>query len=288
MSTLPPTLAAHPDLDLWVRIDAADTITVFTGKVELGQGIAGALARVAADELDVDLGRVRVETADTDHGLDERVTAGSLSMTDSGSALRQAAAEVRAHLLELAAAVLAAPVERARGGRRHDRRAGGRVRQLLGARRRPAASPPRRAARSRPSPPASHRAVGSPQRNRSDLRGLVTGATRFVGDLRHDAHRCTAASCARRARRRACSQPRGRRRRARCRASSRSCATAASSASSPSARSRPMRAAELLARRARWSEEETLPSQATLASWLREQPAEAYLIVDGTPRRAGR
>ena len=111
VSTLPSALAAHPELDSWVRIDAGGTITVFTGKVELGQGIVAALARVAAEELDVALERVRVETADTDHGLDERFTAGSRSMTDSGSALRQAAAEARALLLELAAAELGVALE---------------------------------------------------------------------------------------------------------------------------------------------------------------------------------
>jgi CO/xanthine dehydrogenase Mo-binding subunit len=64
LSVLPHALADHPQLDTWVRIDAHETITVFTGKVELGQGLLGALARIAADELDVALARVRVETAD--------------------------------------------------------------------------------------------------------------------------------------------------------------------------------------------------------------------------------
>ena len=108
VSALPAALAANPDLDTWVRIDEADTVTVFTGKAELGQGLVSALARVAADELDVAFERVRVRTADTDHPLDERITAGSLSMMSSGTALRQAAAEVRALLLERAAQRLGA------------------------------------------------------------------------------------------------------------------------------------------------------------------------------------
>jgi len=112
LSPLPQALAAHPELDRWVRVDADSTITVFTGKVELGQGLLGALARIAADELDVALARVRVRTADTLHGLDERFTAGSLSMMDSGTALRQASCEVRALLLELAAERLGVAIER--------------------------------------------------------------------------------------------------------------------------------------------------------------------------------
>ena len=79
---LPGSLARFPQLDLWVRIDPQDTVTLFTGKVELGQGLRSALARIGADELDVAIDRVRVETADTAHGLDEGTTAGSLSIEE--------------------------------------------------------------------------------------------------------------------------------------------------------------------------------------------------------------
>src|SRR5690242_21771564 len=103
MTELPPSLQKHPSLDVWVRIDLADTVTVFTGKSEHGQGLRSTIARIGAEELDVALERVRVETADTAHGLDEGLTAGSTSTQESGSALRQAAAEARAHLPPLAA-----------------------------------------------------------------------------------------------------------------------------------------------------------------------------------------
>ena len=48
MSDLPPSLGRHPDLDMWVRVDPADTITLFTGKVELGQGLKAATWRSSA------------------------------------------------------------------------------------------------------------------------------------------------------------------------------------------------------------------------------------------------
>src|SRR5262249_25782752 len=108
MTTLPPSLAKHPDLDTWVRLDDTGTVTVFSGKSEHGQGLRSMLARIGAEELDVALERMRVETADTAHGLDEGLTAGSTSTQESGAALRQAAAEARARLLELAAAELGA------------------------------------------------------------------------------------------------------------------------------------------------------------------------------------
>ena len=76
---------------------------MFTGKAELGQGIKTALTQVAAEELDVPPGQVRLITADTERTPNEGVTAGSHSMQDSGTAILNAAANVRALLAEAAA-----------------------------------------------------------------------------------------------------------------------------------------------------------------------------------------
>ena len=65
---IPPSLQRNPDLDTWLAIQSDGTVTVFTGKAELGQGIKTALARIAAEELDVAPARVRVRTADTASG----------------------------------------------------------------------------------------------------------------------------------------------------------------------------------------------------------------------------
>jgi CO/xanthine dehydrogenase Mo-binding subunit len=90
-------------LDAWIRIDAQGEITVFTGKAELGQGIKTALIQVAANELDVPSGQVRLITADTERTPNEGVTAGSHSMQDSGTAILYAAANARMLLAEAAA-----------------------------------------------------------------------------------------------------------------------------------------------------------------------------------------
>ncbi len=90
-------------LDAWIRIGADGKVTVFTGKVELGQGIVTALAQIAAEELDVPLAQVTMVPADTGRTPNEGQTAGSQSVENSGTALRMAGAEVRAILLELAA-----------------------------------------------------------------------------------------------------------------------------------------------------------------------------------------
>jgi len=109
---LPGSLNANRMLDAWLRINANGTVTVFTGKIELGQGIATALAQIAADELDVDYSRIEPVTGDTSRTPDEGVTAGSLSIEQSGTAVRFACAEARALLVGAAAARLGvAPAE---------------------------------------------------------------------------------------------------------------------------------------------------------------------------------
>ncbi|MES3090822.1 molybdopterin-dependent oxidoreductase [Sphingomonas aerolata] len=101
---LPGTLAKFPDLDAWIRIGPDGRVTVFTGKVELGTGVKTAMAQLAADELDVAIGRVDLITADTALTPNEGVTAGSQTLEQSGTAIANAAACVRLLLAETAAA----------------------------------------------------------------------------------------------------------------------------------------------------------------------------------------
>src|SRR5882757_10462008 len=99
---LPVSLAANPVLSSWVRFSAEGHVTVSPGKVEVGQGIVKALAQIAADELDVDIGRVQMVRASTVGSPNEGVTSGSLSVQQSGRAIRQVCAEVRHIFLKLA------------------------------------------------------------------------------------------------------------------------------------------------------------------------------------------
>jgi len=66
-----------------------------SGKVEIGQGIVTALAQIAADELDIDIERVRMIRASTATSPNEGATSGSLSVQQSGRAIRAACAEIR-------------------------------------------------------------------------------------------------------------------------------------------------------------------------------------------------
>jgi nicotinate dehydrogenase subunit B len=92
---LPVNLAANPVLSSWVRFSSEGNVTISPGKVEIGQGIVTALAQIAADELDIDIGRVRMMRASTAASPNEGVTSGSLSVQQSGRAVRQACAEIR-------------------------------------------------------------------------------------------------------------------------------------------------------------------------------------------------
>src|SRR3954462_3819382 len=102
-SRLPGSLNGNRLLNAWLRIDPDGSVTLFTGKIELGQGIGTALAQIAADELDVDLKRIRLVHGDTALTPDEGQTAGSLSVQNSGTAVRFACAEAREILLGAAA-----------------------------------------------------------------------------------------------------------------------------------------------------------------------------------------
>jgi nicotinate dehydrogenase subunit B len=115
---LPGSLKGSPFLDSWIRIDGNGAITVLTGKAELGQGIKTALLQIAAEELDVPLSSLSLITADTARTANEGYTAGSQSMQESGTAIRHAAAQVRAMLMGEAAKRLEMPAEalRVEGG----------------------------------------------------------------------------------------------------------------------------------------------------------------------------
>ena len=61
---VPPMLSANPRLDRWVKFNDDRTATVFTGRVELGQGIITAMTQIAAEELDLSFEQVRIVDAD--------------------------------------------------------------------------------------------------------------------------------------------------------------------------------------------------------------------------------
>ncbi len=98
-------------VDSWLKIDGAGNVTLLCGKVELGTGIRTAFAQIVAEELDVPLARVEVIDGDTARTPDQGTTSASNSIAIGGPPVRQAAAEARQMLLELASKHFGAPPE---------------------------------------------------------------------------------------------------------------------------------------------------------------------------------
>src|SRR5260221_11551080 len=102
---------AVPEVDSFLAIDAGGVVTLYSGKVDLGTGVATALPQIVADELDVPLNRIKLVQGDTALTPDQGTTWGSLSIQVGGIQLRNAAATARAALLEEAAKRLNAKTE---------------------------------------------------------------------------------------------------------------------------------------------------------------------------------
>ena len=181
---LPGSLKTQPFLDGWIRIGSDGVITVFTGKAELGQGIKTALIQIAAEELMAAPGRIALVTADTDRTANEGYTSGSHSMQDSGTAIRHASAQVRAILVDLAAARLGVAAETLHVGDGRisiDDARGLTYAELVAGDPLHVQAAPQSALR----PAAEHRIVGRSM-PRVDIPAKVAGGAAYVQDLRFD------------------------------------------------------------------------------------------------------
>ncbi len=108
---LPGSLARYPQVNAWLEVLEDGRVRVFTGKIELGQGISTAVAQMAAEELNTDLSLVEVHLVETGVTPDEGYTAGSGSIVNSAMAVRYAAAHARTLLLARAAEKLEVDTE---------------------------------------------------------------------------------------------------------------------------------------------------------------------------------
>lgn len=178
----PGSLATAPYLDSWIRIDADGSITAFTGKAELGQGFKTAFQQLAAEELDVAFASVKVVTADTKLTANEGYTSGSHSTQDSGTAIQNAAAQVRELLIAEAARRFVLPAENLRtengaviapDGRRFG------YGDLVAA----DMLHVQAQAQSKLKDPATYRVIGQPL-PRVDIPAKVTGGAAYVQDMR--------------------------------------------------------------------------------------------------------
>jgi isoquinoline 1-oxidoreductase len=172
------------DFNAYLRIAEDGKVTGFAGKAELGQGTQTALAQIAAEELDVALDRVDMIMGDTELCPWDMGTFGSRSIKYFGPALRQAAAEARAVLIELASEHLKLPAAQlaTKDGFVHEK-ANPKNRISYGAlaqgkmiERHLEPKPPVK-------PPAEYAIVGKPA-DRKDAVLKATGKAQYAGDIR--------------------------------------------------------------------------------------------------------
>ena len=92
----------------WIRITPDDTVTLMVARSEMGQGVMTSMPMLLAEELEVDLARIRVEAAPADAAyinpmIGSQTTGGSTSVRSAWKPLREAGAAAREMLVTAAA-----------------------------------------------------------------------------------------------------------------------------------------------------------------------------------------
>jgi isoquinoline 1-oxidoreductase beta subunit len=100
--------ASESAVNAWIRIGSDNSITILCARSEMGQGVVMALPTLVAEELEVDLGKVKVDFAPPGEAyinsmLGAQLTGGSTSVRDGWEKLRIAGAQARTMLTEAAA-----------------------------------------------------------------------------------------------------------------------------------------------------------------------------------------
>ena len=100
-------------LDAWLAIAADGSVTAYTGKCELGQGIFTAQLQLVAEELSVPMRRIRLVQCDTSMTPDQGTTSGSQStpVNFNDRSLAQACATAREALMRMASERLGVPAD---------------------------------------------------------------------------------------------------------------------------------------------------------------------------------
>ncbi len=95
-------------INAWIRISSDNTVTILCARSEMGQGVVMALPTLVAEELEVDLNKIKVEFAPPGEMyinamLGGQITGGSTSVRDGWDKLRIAGAQARVMLVQAAA-----------------------------------------------------------------------------------------------------------------------------------------------------------------------------------------
>lgn len=192
VATKPPLM---PDqLDTWLAVHADGKVTAYFGKMDMGQGVDVAIAQIVADELDVSFDRVTVVMGDTAWTVNQGGASGSTGLLTGSVPLRNAAAEARRVLLEMAAEQFKLPVAElkvadgtitAAGGKRvtYEELIGGRYFNVPMTWNKRWGNPLAAVGKAKPKDPSEYKIVGKSY-PRFDVPGKVYGTSDFVTDVR--------------------------------------------------------------------------------------------------------
>jgi nicotinate dehydrogenase subunit B len=173
-------------VDSWIAIAVDGSVTAYSGKEELGQGISTAQTQLVAEELSVSMRRVKLIYCDTAITPDQAYTSGSQShpANFNHGNLAQAAATAREALMKMASQQLAVPVDEltaadatiiAKGDPSKKTTYG----QLVGGKKFSLTLDPK----AKRKPPGEWTVLGTPAQ-RSDIPEIVTGQFEFVHNVR--------------------------------------------------------------------------------------------------------
>jgi len=105
-TALPSNVLSHPIASQWINFLENGNVVVFSGKVELGQGISAALIQTVCNELGFSSHQVELTAGDTKHSPDEGYTAGSQSVEVGVSAIKYVCRVIRSAYITTAAKIL--------------------------------------------------------------------------------------------------------------------------------------------------------------------------------------
>jgi nicotinate dehydrogenase subunit B len=171
------------EVDAFIAVNGDGTVSVYCGKVDLGQGLRIAIPQIAAEELGIGIDKIKYIEGDTAVTPDQGRTSGSTGIMRGGVQIRQAAATARKGLIDLAAQRLNAKPEDlvAIDGQVRPKAGGPGVSfaSLIGDKRFDLKLDPKAPLKD----PATYTIVGKPL-PRPDVPAKCTGAAKYVHDLR--------------------------------------------------------------------------------------------------------
>ncbi len=171
------------EVDGFIAVNGDGSVTIYSGKVDLGQGLRIAIPQMAAEELGIGVEQIAMVEGDTALTPDQGATAGSSGIIRGGVQIRQAAATARETLIGLAAARTGKPAAEfdTVDGEVRPKSGGTGIRfgDLVGDKRFGVRVDPKAKLRD----PASYRVVGQPLA-RPDIPGKVNGRHVFVHDFK--------------------------------------------------------------------------------------------------------